>query len=129
MMKTDMHRDRPKHLNLLKIHLPVTGVVSIIHRITGVLMILCIPFCAFLLQYSLQNESAFNATLDLFDDLSVRLFFGLALWSVAHHFLAGIRYLLFDIDIGVVKTSARRAAWFVVSGDVVVLATIVWWLI
>lgn len=129
MMKMDMHRDRPKHLNLVKIRLPVTGVVSIIHRATGILMILCIPFCAFLLQQSLQSEAAFNATVALLDQLPVRIFLALGLFSVAHHLFAGIRFLLFDIDIGVEKDSARRAAWIVVIGDALMLVAIIWWML
>ena len=124
-----MHKDRPRYLNLLKIRLPVTGVVSILHRVSGVLLILSIPVCAFLLQRSLQDPTGYGEVINLLNDSPLKWFLALALWSVAHHLFAGLRFLLFDIDIGVQKSSARRAAWTVLFGDVIVLALMIGWLI
>ncbi len=104
---------RPVHLNLLRIHLPVAGVMSIVHRITGVLMVLAVPFMIYLLDRSLRSEAEYRQIADwMHSPLGVVLLFGL-LWSVLHHLLAGLRYLLIDVDLGVDKSMARTTAWLV----------------
>ena len=127
MMKTSMHKDRPRYLNVIAIHLPVTGVVSILHRLSGVFLLLCIPICAFLLATSLRDAEGFELAVSLTHEISMRALLGLGLWALSHHFFAGVRFLLFDIDLGVHKASARRAAWFVIIADVLALAAIVGW--
>lgn len=110
---------RPVHLNLFKIKLPIGGIMSIIHRATGVFMFLALPYLIYLLDLSLSGPAGFQAAAD-----SVHSFFGavfvfLIMWSLAHHLLAGIRYLLIDVDIGVEKEPARQSALAVtVAGPV-----------
>ena len=128
-MRNLAYKERPKYLNLLKIRLPITGVVSIFHRISGILLILSIPVCVFLLDRSLQGDQGFTHVSMLLDSVPVKLILILGLWAVAHHFFAGMRFLLFDIDIGVEKSSARRAAWFVIVLDIAALVGLVGWLL
>lgn len=84
--------------------------MSIIHRITGVLMFLAIPFLIYLLDQSLISEQSYaEANAMLHSPLGVLLLFGL-MWGLMHHLLAGIRYLLIDVDYGVDKAMARQTA-------------------
>ncbi len=110
---------RPVHLNLFKIRLPVAGVMSIIHRLTGAIMFLSIPLLIYLLDRSLISEAGFmQAVAFLHTPPGMLMLFGL-MWSLMHHLLAGIRYLLIDIDLGVDKPTARLSALLViVSGPV-----------
>lgn len=104
---------RPVYLNLLKIKLPVTGILSILHRITGVFMVISLPFLVYLLDLSLNNVNNFNRVVDLFSHPLMKLLLSTYLWFLSHHLLAGIRYLLLDLDIGVEKYSARRSAFLI----------------
>lgn len=116
---------RPFYLNLIRIRLPIQGVVSIIHRITGVLLFIAIPFSVYLLDLSLQGESGFTKAQDILSSIFVQLAVLLLLWSLLHHFFAGLRYLLIDFDIGVDKQGSRLTAWLVLILEIITLAIIV----
>jgi len=101
---------RLKYLNLIKIRLPITGVVSFAHRVSGLLMFLAIPFLIYLLQLSSASPDGYQLTLEYLSHPLVKLVTLVLLWSVSHHLLAGIRFLLIDVDIGVEKPVARMSA-------------------
>jgi succinate dehydrogenase / fumarate reductase cytochrome b subunit len=103
-------KPRPVFLNLFKIRLPMAGIMSIIHRATGVLMVLAIPLLIYLFDLSLGGAEGFAQAKAIFASLFVRLILFLFLWGLMHHLLAGIRYLLIDIDIGVQKPLFRQTA-------------------
>jgi len=115
--------NRPFFLNLLKIRLPVTGFVSILHRISGMLMFLAIPFSVYLFDLSLQGHDGFHRTVEILQAPILQLISLLLLWSLIHHFFAGIRYLLMDFEIGLDKKQAIQYAWavFVIEAVVFVL--------
>ncbi|MCP5142368.1 MAG: succinate dehydrogenase, cytochrome b556 subunit [Gammaproteobacteria bacterium] len=104
---------RPVFLNLLRIRLPIAGVMSIAHRLSGVLMVLMIPLGLYLMQRSLVDAAGFAEVRTLFDGTPVRLALFLSMWALLHHLFAGIRYLLIDIDVGVEKPTYRYTAWLV----------------
>jgi len=113
---------RPVYLNLLKIRLPVTGVVSFVHRATGALLVLLLPVALYLLQRSLQDPAAFAQIARSAAALPGRLVGLLIVWVFALHFFSGVRHLLLDVDIGIERTKARRGAWFtLIAAAVVVL--------
>jgi len=96
---------RPVYLNLLKIRLPLPGVISFAHRVTGVILFLAIPFAVYLLDQSVQSPQAFAHVQQVLDQPLMLLVQILLLWSLAHHFFAGIRFLLIDAEIGIEKSS------------------------
>lgn len=101
---------RPVHLNLFKIKLPIGGIMSIIHRATGVFMFLALPVLIYWLSLSLSGPQGFAEAGDAAHSFFGIIFVFLVMWSLAHHFLAGIRYLLIDVDMGVEKELARKTA-------------------
>lgn len=101
---------RPVHLNLLKIKLPIGGIMSIIHRATGVFMFLSLPYLIYLLAVSLSGPPGYQQASDSVHSLVGMLVVFLLMWSLAHHLLAGIRYVLIDVDKGVEKDLARQTA-------------------
>lgn len=106
-------KPRPVFLNLIQIHLPVAGFMSILHRLTGVLLFFFIPFVLYFLQLVLTDEAGYQQAAELMENPLVMLIcFGL-FWSVLHHLLAGIRYLLMDVHIGVQDPVFRYTAWLV----------------
>ncbi|MGD8568791.1 MAG: succinate dehydrogenase, cytochrome b556 subunit [Gammaproteobacteria bacterium] len=109
----DKNNKRPRYLNLLKISMPVTAVVSIAHRVSGALLVVAIPFLMYALQMSVSSVQQYAKLTQAMQYPLVKGIIVLLLWSFLHHFFAGIRFLLIDIDAGVSRTAARFSAWMV----------------
>lgn len=107
---------RPVYLNLFQIRLPITGVVSILHRVTGVVMALALPLSLYALQQSLAGADQYAAVITCLSQPWMRLFLMVLAVAFALHFLAGVRHLLLDIDVGVTRRAARWGAWVVLAG-------------
>lgn len=120
---------RPKHLNLLKIRLPITGIVSIFHRISGVILFFSLPFVIYLLALSLRSPETFASAAAFFERPLVKLFSVAVIYALAHHFFAGIRFLLLDLDIGLSLKNARRSAWFVIVAGLLAFIFLSVWLL
>jgi len=114
------NKKRPVFLDLTRIDMPVMAVLSVAHRITGVLMFLSIPVAIYLLGLSLSSPQGYETVISLFDSGLFRLIVLIALWCFAHHFFAGIRYFLLDLDIGVDVVNGRKSAWYVLSAGLIV---------
>jgi len=120
-----MADSRPVYLNLIKIRLPLPGIVSFAHRITGVILFLFIPFAVYLLDLSIESQQSFIKVQQLLNQPLMLMLQILVLWSIAHHFFAGIRFLLIDAEIGVEKSQARIGAWLVLIAEAVTLFVII----
>jgi succinate dehydrogenase / fumarate reductase cytochrome b subunit len=117
---------RPIYLDLLRIRLPVTAWASFAHRVTGLLLALALPGLIYLLALSLRDAQGFAKASALIASPAIRLPMLLLLWSFAHHLLAGVRFLLLDVDIGTSKRVARLSAWVVnIGGLLIALAVLV----
>ncbi len=123
-----MTRERPKNLNLLTIRFPLPAIISILHRITGVLLFLSIPFALWCFQLSL-TDTGFDALQAHLDGLVVKLIFWALLAIFAFHFVAGIRHLLSDVHIGDSLKSGRLSAklTIVVAIILIILAGVWLW--
>lgn len=88
--------------------------MSIVHRATGVFMFLALPYLIYLLDLSLSGPDGFAAAHAALHSGTGMVFVFLIMWSVMHHLLAGIRYLLIDVDLGVEKVIARQSAMVVI---------------
>jgi len=120
----DKSKTRPVFLNLLQIRMPVMAVISILHRLSGVLLLFCIPLTIYLLDTSLKSVVEFNNVKELFDSALAQILSVVMLWLLLHHTLSGIRFLLIDIDIGVEKNHAKSSAW-IVSVTAILLTLII----
>ena len=116
--------NRPKYLNLLKIRLPITGVASINHRISGLILFLSIPISLYFFQLSLSSKEGYEEMLNCISSPFIKLALVLLIWSFIHHLFAGFRFLLIDQNIGISLSTARQSAWFVVFAAVFVALTI-----
>ena len=118
-------RQRPKYYDLNLLHLPMPGLVSIFHRITGVVMFLfLIPAALFVLQYTLASEAGFNQWKSIFAQPIVKLIVLGFVWSYLHHLFAGIRYLLLDIHVGIALAPARMSARVVLALGLIATALV-----
>ncbi|MCA1978600.1 MAG: succinate dehydrogenase, cytochrome b556 subunit [Thiobacillus sp.] len=118
---------RPVYLDPVRIRLPLPGWVSILHRVSGVLLFLALPVGVGLMSLSLSDEDGFMAALEAMrHPLTKLLLVGIA-WSLSHHFFAGLRHLAMDVHWGTGLTQARYSgmAVFAASG-LATLAFAVW---
>lgn len=90
---------RPIYLNIINIQLPITAIVSILHRISGVLLFIMIGPILWLLQSSLSSYEQFYKIANFL--LKNIIFFKFLLWNIIitliYHVIAGIRQILMDI--------------------------------
>lgn len=123
-----MASKRPKHLNLLKIKLPLPGVVSILHRVSGALLFAVIPLFLGVFQLTLTSaESYENVRQGLASPLAKLVLIGLA-WGFLHHFFAGLRYLAMDMDYGLDLDKTRRSSQLVMAFSLGLTVLIGGWL-
>ena len=116
---------RPFFLNLLKIRLPISAVVSIMHRLSGVAMFVSIPLIIYLFELSLRDATGFAQVMAWLSHPLLKLATLLLIAALLHHVFAGIRYLLIDFDIGLEKSQSRLSAWAVIVLEVAVMLWIV----
>ena len=103
-----MASKRPKYLNLFKIKLPLPGIVSFLHRVSGALLFAAIPLCIAGLQATLASAESFDAMRRGLGNPLVKLVLIGLLWGFLHHFFAGVRFLAMDFGFGLDLGTARR---------------------
>lgn len=118
-MSSTVAKTRPKHLNLIVIRLPVAGIVSIMHRVSGAVLFLMLPLLLWLFQSSLQSSESFARFHAVVSNPLMKLFLLALLWGYLHHLLAGIRHLFLDLHIGAELETARASSIVVLVGAIV----------
>lgn len=103
-------KKRPKNLDLTTIRLPLPGKVSILHRVSGVGLFLFFPVLLWLFGSSVTSPESFAAFKAVFSTLPAKVVIAGLIWAFAHHFCAGIRFLLLDVHVGIEKEAARQSA-------------------
>jgi succinate dehydrogenase / fumarate reductase cytochrome b subunit len=119
-----MQKKYPKHLALWQIRLPIPGIVSILHRVSGVLLFISLPFLLYLLQGSLSSHTAFETYMAIVSHPFTKLCLLALLWSFLHHVFAGVRFLLLDIHKGLELATARVTAILVMVLSLVLTALV-----
>ena len=114
------NQKRPKFLNLLRIHLPVTGMNSFAHRVSGALLFLAVPLFIYSFNLSIRDAASFERLLSLLTTPIFKLILTMLAWAIGHHLLAGIRFLLTELDITTALKSARIASWFINIAGVII---------
>lgn len=116
---------RPVYLDLARIRLPVPGIVSLLHRISGALLFLVgIPLLLAGLGMSLASPESFAQLRNtLANPLAKLVLLGLW-WAYIHHFCAGIRFLLLDMHKGIDLPAARRSSVVVLVVSVALTAVV-----
>jgi succinate dehydrogenase / fumarate reductase, cytochrome b subunit len=111
---------RPVYLNLVRIRLPLPGIVSILHRISGAaLFLFAIPVVLFAMQASVESEDGFASLISMLANPLCKLILIGLLWAYLHHFFAGIRYLLIDLHIGDDLAPARQSSVAVLGASLI----------
>jgi succinate dehydrogenase / fumarate reductase, cytochrome b subunit len=105
-----MNKPRPKHLALHQIKLPLPGIVSILHRISGLLLFCALPLLLLMLQYSLRSIETYTQLTEVLSHPLIKLMLIGLLWAFLHHFCAGLRYLAVDLHLVRDLAQARNSS-------------------
>jgi len=117
--------------DLTTYRLPPAGVVSILHRISGFLMFLLLPFIIWMFDNSISSEisfakfrAVFNNGFSFVPGVLVKLVALALIWAYLHHFIAGLRHLWMDVSHSAVtkdfgSSSAKVTLWLSVVLTVV----------
>ena len=105
-----MPKPRPKYLNLVKIRLPIPGIVSIMHRVSGAVLFVFIPFLLTLFELSLESAQTFARFKAVYSHWAIKLIVIGLLWGYLHHLCAGLRHLALDLDYGTELAAARASS-------------------
>ena len=105
---TELSEKRPvfRNINVFRdvigYRLPAAGIVSILHRISGLVMFLLLPFIIWMFDASVSSELSFARFTDMFNvgfgGFVLKLVALALLWALLHHFFAGLRHLRMDVD-------------------------------
>jgi len=104
-------------LQILRYRLPLAGIVSILHRVSGALMFLLMPFVIWMFDASVTSEisyeaftSAFAVGIGPFAGWFLKLVVLALIWAYLHHFIAGIRHLWMDATHAVSRQQGQLTA-------------------
>jgi succinate dehydrogenase / fumarate reductase cytochrome b subunit len=117
---------RPVYLNLFRIHLPLAGWVSILHRVSGALLFLALPFGVWALSISLADETGFRRMVHWLTLPLSKLVLLLLIAAFAQHLFAGLRHLAMDAHWGVSLQRARHSSLAVILASATVTALAAW---
>ena len=116
-----MTKNRPVNLQLTTIRFPITAIVSILHRGSGVILFLLIPVLLWTLDRSLESQASFNHISELLANPLLKIVIWSLLAALAYHLVAGIRHLFMDWGFGESREGAIRSAYFILVIAVVLI--------
>ena len=110
--------------DLPKYRLPAAGIVSILHRISGVLMFVLMPLIMWLFDTSVSSEISSARLRHAFSTgatgVLLKLIALALIWAYLHHFIAGVRHLLMDVShAAVTKERGASSAKFTLIASLV----------
>ena len=114
---------RPEFRNIHALHdlpgyrLPLAGIVSILHRVSGAILFLLMPFIIWMFDTSISSEISFARFTAVFSQGAgilpggfIKLVALAIIWAFLHHFIAGVRHLWMDATHSVSKEFGQRSA-------------------
>lgn len=120
---TQLAKKRPEFRNINALtdlptyRLPAAGIVSILHRISGLIMFLLLPFIVWMFETSVSSEisfakfsAAFNVGLGFVPAVLVKVVVLGLIWAYLHHLIAGVRHVYMDVNHAVSKEFGKSSA-------------------
>ncbi|MDZ5460775.1 succinate dehydrogenase, cytochrome b556 subunit [Azohydromonas lata] len=123
----DTIKQRPVYRNIhisqiVSYRLPPSGIVSILHRVSGAMIFFLLPFIVWMFDTSVSSEisyerftSAFTAGIGIFPGWFIKLVALALIWGYLHHFCAGVRHLWMDMTHNTTKAFGRSSAQAVLA--------------
>lgn len=119
-MAEAVKKPRPEFRNigigqiLTAYRLPLAGRVSILHRVSGGLLFVFLPFLLYLFDQSLTSELSFEVFKGFLSNIVVKLITLVLAWAFLFHFCAGVRHLLMDTNHNAVTKEKGKSTSIVV---------------
>jgi succinate dehydrogenase / fumarate reductase, cytochrome b subunit len=119
-MAEAVKKPRPEYRNigigqiLTAYRLPLAGRVSILHRVSGALLFIFLPFLLYLFDQSLTSELSFEVFKGVLSNVIVKLITLVLAWAFLFHFCAGIRHLVMDTNHNAVTKEKGKSTSLVV---------------
>ena len=122
-----MKSNRPVNLDITTIKLPLPAYISILHRVSGVFLFIGLGFLLYGLELSLASEESFDSLREMMTSPWVKFLAWVVLSALIYHFVAGVKHLLMDVDIGDGKESGKTGAILtIIISAVLILSAGVW---
>ncbi len=114
-MPETIAKKRPEFRNIhitqiVGYRLPLAGIMSILHRMSGAIMFLLLPLIVWLLDKSLTSELSYAELLSFVDSVPAKVILFVLAWAFIHHFWGGIRHLVNDVHIGISREASPKMA-------------------
>ena len=109
-----MNNNRPVNLALTTMKFPPMAIASILHRISGVVLFLLMPFVLYFLNNSLISSNNFIKVKQALTQMHWKLMLWAFLAAIIYHFLAGMRHMIMDLGYGETLKAGRLGAWIVI---------------
>ena len=123
-----MSKERPVNLSLSTVKFPSTAIVSVLHRLSGLLLFLLLPCILLALKYSLLSDTGFLTVQQVLYNPVSKVVLWIILAALVHHFFAGIRHLLMDLGLGETLVVSKITAWLVMIISTILFVLIGVWL-
>ncbi len=104
--------------------MPVTAISSLLHRITGIVLFISIPFILWGLSNLLDSQTSYQHLLEQLKTPLGMFVSWIVLISLSYHILAGFRHLLMDMGFGETMETGRATSWTVIL--IALVSAILW---
>ncbi len=109
------NKSRPKNLDLFTFRFPITAIVSILHRISGVLLFIGVPILIYFLSCALKSEEGFVYAQQQLSHPMIK-FIVWGIWAAfTYHLLAGVRHIIMDFGVAESKKSGCYTSYLILS--------------
>lgn len=123
-----VNTNRPVNLDLTTIKQPLTAITSILHRISGIVLFLSLPFALWMLDKSLSSEAGFNELKSCLSSPLSKVLVLAVLAALVYHLVAGIRHLIMDLGFGETKEGGLLGSRVILVVAVVLFVLVGIWL-
>ncbi len=119
---------RPVNVNVFQYRFPLPAIISILHRISGILIFLFTPLMLYLLHRSLLSRPSFLLLKQTLQMPMMKLGIWIMLAAIIFHLLAGIRHMIMDLGYAEGLKAARATAYIILSVSIVMTILVGVWL-
>ena len=121
-------KTRPVNLALNTLSFPPMAILSILHRMSGLVLAGLIPLLLLVLSISLHSRASFEHLQQCLSSPLCKFLIWGCLSALMYHLLAGIRHMIMDMGYGEDVLTARKSAWFLFVLSAVVIAMLGVWI-
>jgi len=101
-------------MSIKSYNFPVTAISSILHRISGLILLIAMPLVVVGMNYSLAGPNGYQNTVNLLTASWCSVFFWLFLSAITYHVYAGVRHMIMDMGFGESLKVAKFTSMFVI---------------